>query len=44
MGESLQPHFDNVTPMVIAESGHFVAEEQPEALVAALKSFLQAAG
>jgi pimeloyl-ACP methyl ester carboxylesterase len=44
MGESLQPYFDNVTPMVIAKSGHFVPEEQPEALVRALKSFLQAAG
>jgi pimeloyl-ACP methyl ester carboxylesterase len=44
MGESLQPYFDNVTPMVIAESGHFVPEEQPEALAKALKSFLQAAG
>jgi pimeloyl-ACP methyl ester carboxylesterase len=44
MGESLQPYFDNVTPMVIAESGHFVPEEQPEALAKALKSFLQAVG
>jgi pimeloyl-ACP methyl ester carboxylesterase len=44
MGDSLQPYFDNVTPMVIAESGHFVPEEQPEALAEALKSFLQAAG
>jgi pimeloyl-ACP methyl ester carboxylesterase len=44
MGESLQPYFDNVTPMVIAESGHFVPEEQPAALAKALKSFLQAAG
>jgi pimeloyl-ACP methyl ester carboxylesterase len=44
MGESLQPYFDNVTPMVIAESGHFVPEEQPEALAKALKSFLQGAG
>jgi pimeloyl-ACP methyl ester carboxylesterase len=44
MGESLQPYFNNVTPMVIAESGHFVPEEQPEALAKALKSFLQAAG
>jgi pimeloyl-ACP methyl ester carboxylesterase len=44
MGESLQPYFNNITPMVIAESGHFVPEEQPEALAKALKSFLQAAG
>jgi pimeloyl-ACP methyl ester carboxylesterase len=44
MGQSLQPYFDNVTSMVIAESGHFVPEEQPQALAKALKSFLQAAG
>jgi pimeloyl-ACP methyl ester carboxylesterase len=44
MGESLEPYFNNVTPMVVAESGHFVPEEQPEALAKALKSFLQAAG
>jgi pimeloyl-ACP methyl ester carboxylesterase len=43
MGESLQPYFNNVTPLVVAESGHFVPEEQPEALVNALKSFLRAA-
>jgi pimeloyl-ACP methyl ester carboxylesterase len=41
MGEALMPYFENVTPMVIAESGHFVPEEQPEALAKALKSFLQ---
>jgi pimeloyl-ACP methyl ester carboxylesterase len=40
MGESLQPFFDNVTPVVIAESGHFVPEEQPEALAKALFAFL----
>jgi len=43
MGESLQPYFNNVTPVVIAESGHFVPEEQPEALAKALRSFLQPA-
>lgn len=41
MGKSLQPYFSNVTPMVIADSGHFVPEEQPEALAKALKSFLR---
>ena len=32
MGESLQPYFENVASLVIAESGHFVPEEQPVAL------------
>jgi pimeloyl-ACP methyl ester carboxylesterase len=42
MGESLAPCFDHVTPLVIADSGHFVPEEQPEALAKALTSFLAA--
>jgi pimeloyl-ACP methyl ester carboxylesterase len=40
MGEALQPFFEHVTPIVIANSGHFVPEEQPEALAKALKAFL----
>jgi pimeloyl-ACP methyl ester carboxylesterase len=40
MGESLQPYFENVTSVVIADSGHFVPEEQPEALARALLAFL----
>jgi pimeloyl-ACP methyl ester carboxylesterase len=40
MGESLRPYFENVTSVVIPESGHFVPEEQPEALVKALRAFL----
>jgi pimeloyl-ACP methyl ester carboxylesterase len=40
MGESLKPYFQNVTALVIADSGHFVPEEQPEALARALLSFL----
>jgi pimeloyl-ACP methyl ester carboxylesterase len=40
MGDALRPYFENVTSAVIAESGHFVPEEQPEALAKALKSFL----
>jgi pimeloyl-ACP methyl ester carboxylesterase len=40
MGQSLMTHFENVTPVVIAESGHFVSEEQPEALAEALLAFL----
>jgi pimeloyl-ACP methyl ester carboxylesterase len=44
MGESLQPYFEHVTPVVIADSGHFVPEEQPEALARALNAFWGAAG
>jgi pimeloyl-ACP methyl ester carboxylesterase len=41
MGESLQPYFENVTSLVIPESGHFVPEEQPGVLADALMSFLK---
>ena len=41
MGESLRPYFDDVTSVVIPDSGHFVPEEQPEALAKALKAFLE---
>jgi pimeloyl-ACP methyl ester carboxylesterase len=40
MGESLRPYFNDVTSVVIPESGHFVPEEQPEALAKALRVFL----
>jgi pimeloyl-ACP methyl ester carboxylesterase len=40
MGESLKPYFQNVTSVVIPDSGHFVPEEQPEALAKALMPFL----
>jgi pimeloyl-ACP methyl ester carboxylesterase len=40
MGESLRPCFEDVTSVVIADSGHFVPEEQPEALASALFNFL----
>ena len=40
MGEALQPYFENVTSVVIPEAGHFVPEEQPEALAKALMPFL----
>ncbi len=43
MGESLAPYFRNVTPVVIADCGHFVPEERPEALAGALMPFLKAA-
>jgi len=42
MGEALRPFFEQVTPVVIADSGHFVPEEQPEAFVKALREFLAA--
>jgi pimeloyl-ACP methyl ester carboxylesterase len=41
MGESLRPYFENVTSVVIANSGHFLPEEQPEALAKALTAFLK---
>jgi pimeloyl-ACP methyl ester carboxylesterase len=40
MGESLKPYFQDVTSLVVANSGHFVPEEQPEALAKALLAFL----
>ena len=44
MGEALRPYFEDVTPVVIAESGHFVPEEQPSALAEALVAFLERRG
>jgi len=44
MGDSLRPYFEDVTSVVIPNSGHFVPEEQPEALAQALQVFLGAAG
>jgi pimeloyl-ACP methyl ester carboxylesterase len=43
MGEALRPYFQNVTSTVIPDSGHFVPEEQPEALAKTLMAFLEAA-
>jgi len=40
MGESLQPYFQNTKSVVIADSGHFVPEEQPEAFARELLAFL----
>jgi pimeloyl-ACP methyl ester carboxylesterase len=42
MGDSLKPFFRDVTSSTIRDSGHFVPEEQPEALARALLAFLQA--
>jgi pimeloyl-ACP methyl ester carboxylesterase len=40
MGESLKPYFQNTTSLVVADCGHFVPEEHPEALAKALLAFL----
>jgi pimeloyl-ACP methyl ester carboxylesterase len=40
MGDSLRPYFENVTSVVIQDSGHFVPEEQPEQVAEALLTFL----
>jgi pimeloyl-ACP methyl ester carboxylesterase len=40
MGEALQPYFEEVTSVVIPDAGHFVPEEQPEALAKHLLAFL----
>jgi pimeloyl-ACP methyl ester carboxylesterase len=44
MGDSLKPYFENVTSLVIPDAGHFVPEEQPEALAKSLRAFLKAPG
>jgi pimeloyl-ACP methyl ester carboxylesterase len=40
MGDSLRPYFEQITSAVIPDSGHFVPEEQPQALAKALLAFL----
>ena len=40
MGDSLRPYFKDVTSVVVPNAGHFVPEEQPEALAEALRTFL----
>jgi pimeloyl-ACP methyl ester carboxylesterase len=44
MGDSLRPYFENVTSLVVPDSGHFVPEEQPDFLAESLKAFLKAPG
>ena len=39
-GDALRPYFENVTSVVIRDSGHFVPEEQPDALAKVLMAFL----
>lgn len=40
MGESLRPYFKDISSVVIPNSGHFVPEEQPQALAHALMAHL----
>ncbi len=40
MGNSLKPYFETVRSVTIADSGHFVPEEQPQALAEALLAIL----
>ena len=40
MGDALRPYFKDVKSVVIRDSGHFVPEEQPDALAKALLAFL----
>jgi pimeloyl-ACP methyl ester carboxylesterase len=40
MGEFLRPYFQDVKSVTIPDSGHFVPEEQPEALAKELLAFL----
>jgi pimeloyl-ACP methyl ester carboxylesterase len=41
-GQALKPYFEDVTSLVVTDSGHFVPEEQPEVLARALTAFLKA--
>jgi pimeloyl-ACP methyl ester carboxylesterase len=41
MGDALRPCFEHVTSVVVQASGHFVPEEQPEAVARPLLKFLQ---
>jgi pimeloyl-ACP methyl ester carboxylesterase len=41
MGEALKPYFENVASLVVADSGHFVPEEQPAVLADALRAFFK---
>ncbi len=40
MAASLSPWADNTTRLVVPDAGHFIPEEQPEAVAAALADFL----
>jgi pimeloyl-ACP methyl ester carboxylesterase len=40
MGEALKPYFEDVKSLTIPRCGHFVPEEQPQALASVLMAFL----
>ncbi|OAP21685.1 hypothetical protein A4R44_07478 [Amycolatopsis sp. M39] len=44
MAASLRPWADDVTGVVIPDAGHFIPDEQPDAVVAALTAFIENAG
>ncbi|WP_409466140.1 alpha/beta fold hydrolase [Amycolatopsis sp. GA6-003] len=44
MAASLSPWADNTTGVVLPNAGHFIPDEQPDAVVAALTEFVAAAG
>jgi pimeloyl-ACP methyl ester carboxylesterase len=44
MAASLSPWADNVTGVVIPQAGHFIPDEQPDAVAGALSAFIDHAG
>ncbi|MEU2675910.1 alpha/beta hydrolase [Streptomyces sp. NPDC007107] len=44
MGASLRPWADHATGIVVPEAGHFIPDEQPDAVAAALDDFITEAG
>lgn len=44
MGASLSPWADQATGVVLPDAGHFIPDEQPDAVVAAVTSFIDHAG
>jgi pimeloyl-ACP methyl ester carboxylesterase len=44
MAASLSPWADNVTGVVIPQAGHFIPDEQPDAVARALSAFIDHAG
>ncbi|MGW3492111.1 alpha/beta fold hydrolase, partial [Streptomyces sp. NPDC001054] len=40
MAASLSPWADDTTGVVVPEAGHFIPDEQPEAVAAALTDFI----
>jgi pimeloyl-ACP methyl ester carboxylesterase len=42
MAASIRPWADHVTGVVVPDAGHFIPDEQPEAVAAALADFVTA--